>query len=357
MDDGSPELTSETKRKYKFDSRFLDDMLRVSWDTAFTYAAKAMIVIATRYSGEAGARRLREQGYAPEMIEMMKGAGTRCFKHRSGMPVLGIIGKMGNTRMNGGVNALLDTWIRKVSPDQAQGGRYWSNYTWHGDQNPAHPWWSGVQGSDIDLSDMRFSKLNTSWGKNFVENKMPEAHWKLECIERGARVVVITPEYNPTAYRADYWMPLRPESDGSLFLGAMKIIVDENMHDIDFMKSFSDAPILVRTDTLQYLDPRFTTGKVPVTTFIKPSIPGVRRWCSSSPATSGSSEQASTPGPGTTKPGAGPQRHGRVPAWPFTQAKIPSTLPWIPMPMGKKSRPGLTITAKKSGIGTTVIRR
>ena len=48
------ELTPETKRKYKFDSRFLDDMLRVSWDTAFTYAAKAMIIIATRYSGEAG---------------------------------------------------------------------------------------------------------------------------------------------------------------------------------------------------------------------------------------------------------------------------------------------------------------
>ncbi len=103
---------------------------------------------------------------------------------------------------------------------------------------------------------MRFSKLNTSWGKNFVENKMPEAHWKLECIERGARIVVITPEYNPTAYRADYWMPLRPQSDGSIFLGAMKIIVDENLHDIDFLKGHSDAPLLVRTDTLQFLDPR-----------------------------------------------------------------------------------------------------
>ena len=103
---------------------------------------------------------------------------------------------------------------------------------------------------------MRFSKLNTSWGKNFVENKMPEAHWKLECIERGARVVVITPEYNPTAYRADYWMPLRPASDGAIFLGAMKIIVDENMHDIDFLKSYTDSPVLVRTDTLQFLDPR-----------------------------------------------------------------------------------------------------
>src|SRR5437867_1124950 len=101
MDAGSPELTPEVKRKYKFDSRFLDDMVRVSWDTAYTYLAKAVIVVATRYSGEAGARRLREQGYPPEMIEMMKGAGVRCFKHRAGMPVLGIIGKMMNTRFNG----------------------------------------------------------------------------------------------------------------------------------------------------------------------------------------------------------------------------------------------------------------
>ena len=80
-----------------------------------------MVVIGTRYSGEAGARRLREQGYAPEMIEMMKGAGVRTFKHRAGMPVLGIIGKMGNTRMNGGVNALLDSWIRKADPRSGAG--------------------------------------------------------------------------------------------------------------------------------------------------------------------------------------------------------------------------------------------
>ncbi len=178
------------------------------------------------------------------------------MKFRAGMPILGVIGKMAITRMNGGCGALLDTYIRKVKPHQAQGGRYWSNYTWHGDQNPAHPYWSGVQTSDIDMNDMRFSKLNTSWGKNFVENKMPEAHWKLESIERGARIVVIAPEYNPVSYRADYWIPVRPCTDGAFFLGAAKIIFDENMHDHDFCAAYTDMPILVRTDTLQYLDPR-----------------------------------------------------------------------------------------------------
>ena len=113
-----------------------------------------------------------------------------------------------------------------------------------------------TQNCDVDLSDMRFSKLNTSWGKNFVENKMPEAHWKLESIERGARIVVITPEYNPTAYRADYWIPVRPKTDAAIFLGACKIIIDENLQDIDYIRQFTDMPTLVRTDTLQYLDPR-----------------------------------------------------------------------------------------------------
>ena len=116
---------------------------------------------------------------------------------------------------------LLDTWIRKVDPGSGAGRPLLVEL--HLARRPgSRPILGGTatQNSDIDLSDMRFSKLNTSWGKNFVENKMPEAHWKLECIERGARVVVITPEYNPTASRADYWMPFRPQSDGAIFLGA-----------------------------------------------------------------------------------------------------------------------------------------
>ena len=116
---------------------------------------------------------------------------------------------------------------------------------------------------------MRFSKLNTSWGKNFVENKMPEAHWKLESIERGARIVVITPEYNPTAYRADYWIPVRPQTDAALFLGACKLILDENLQDIDYIKEFTDMPLLVRTDTLQYLDPARCDRRFQVPRFLQ----------------------------------------------------------------------------------------
>ena len=256
VDDGCPELAPDVKSKYRFNSRGEDDMLRVSWDTIGTYVAKSWMKIAERYSGESGARRLREQGYPPEMVEAMKGGGVRTFKLRPGMALLGVIGKIGCGRMDNTTCALLDAYVRKVDATKTVGGRTWSSYTWHGDQNPAHPFWSGVQTSDNDHSDMRFVKLHVSWGKNFIEHKMPEAHWMIECMERGGRIVSIAPEYNPPATKSDYWIPIRPGGDGALFLGMMKIFNDENLYDADFCKQFTDMPILVRTDTLTYLDPR-----------------------------------------------------------------------------------------------------
>src|SRR2546425_8143082 len=75
-------------------------------------------------------------------------------------------------------------------------------------------------------------------------------------MERGGRIVVIVPEYSPPATKADYWIPIRPASDACLFLGVIKILFDENLYDADFCKQYTDSPILIRTDTLQYLDPR-----------------------------------------------------------------------------------------------------
>ncbi|KKR31826.1 MAG: Nitrate oxidoreductase alpha subunit NarG, partial [Candidatus Gottesmanbacteria bacterium GW2011_GWC2_39_8] len=171
-DDGFPELTTDdNKKKYKFDSRGTDEFIRLSWDKAEDYIARGFINIATRYSGEEGAKRLTAQGYEPEMIKEMKGAGTMTFKLRGGMGLLGVIGKYGMYRLSNTL-ALLDANIRKVDHEHALGGRTWSNYTWHGDQAPGHPYVHGVQASEIDLNDLRSTKLHIQVGKNLVENKM-----------------------------------------------------------------------------------------------------------------------------------------------------------------------------------------
>ncbi|MBF8283638.1 MAG: nrxA, partial [Anaerolineales bacterium] len=139
-DAGFPGLDENDNRsKYKFDSRGLDELLPVKWEEAYDYIARGMIAIATRYSGEPGAELLRQQGYPEEMIAPMGGAGTRTFKCRGGMGLLGVIGKYGMYRFSNTL-ALLDEHVRKLeNHEDAKGGRAWSNYTWHGDQAPGHP--------------------------------------------------------------------------------------------------------------------------------------------------------------------------------------------------------------------------
>ncbi|MBZ0252620.1 MAG: molybdopterin-dependent oxidoreductase, partial [Candidatus Methylomirabilis sp.] len=251
-DAGYPHLTPELRAEYKFDSRGTDEFLQLSWDEAYRYAAGGLRSIAERYSGEAGKKRLLEQGYQPEMVDAVEGAGTRTIKCRGGMGLLGVIGKYGMYRLSNSL-ALLDAKVRGVGPDQAKGGRNWSNYTWHGDQAPGQPWVHGLQAADCDFNDLRFSKLIVMDGKNLVENKMTDSHWFIECMERGAKIVVIAPEYGPPSTKADYWIPIRPQTDAALFLGVTKIMMDKKQYDADFVTKFTDFPLLVRLDNLRRL--------------------------------------------------------------------------------------------------------
>src|ERR1041384_7988119 len=251
-DAGFPELTRELKALYKFDSRGTDKFERLSWDQAFDYIARGTVAIAKRYSGEAGAKLLKDQGYVPEMIDMMEGAGTRTIKMRGGMGLLGVMGKYGMYRLCNSL-ALLDVHIRGVKHEEAKAGRVWSNYTWHGDQAPGHPWVHGLQNSECDFNDLRFSKLIIMNGKNLVENKLVDSHWFIETMERGAKIVVIAPEYGPPSTKADYWIPIRPETDAALWLGVTRLMMDNKWYDLDFVKKFTDFPLLVRTDNLKRL--------------------------------------------------------------------------------------------------------
>jgi nitrate reductase alpha subunit len=125
---------------------------------------------------------------------------------------------------------------------------HWSNYTWHADQAPGHPFVT-VQNADCDFNDLTNSRLHIQVGKNLVENKMPESHFFHDLLENGGKIVTITPEYSPPATKSDYWIPVRAGlSDTSVFLGVAKIIRRKGLQ--PFVKRFTDLPLLIRTDTL-----------------------------------------------------------------------------------------------------------
>lgn len=247
-DAGFPPLDAELRARYRFDARGDDELVRVSWEDAHRYMAKALVAIARTYSGDEGRRRLETEGYPPEMLDAMDGAGTRTLKFRGGMGLLGVIGKYGMYRF-ANMMALLDDDIRGVGHEAAKGGRLWSNYTWHGDQAPGMPFVHGLQAADTDFNDLRFSKLTIQVGKNLVENKMADSHFFVEAMERGGTIVTITPEYSPPATKADYWIPIRPGTDAALFLGITRLMIDRGQFDADFIRRFTDLPLLIRADT------------------------------------------------------------------------------------------------------------
>jgi nitrate reductase alpha subunit len=247
-DDGFPSLSDkpELRDKYKFNSRGTDTFVKVSWDEIYRYHAQAVLAISRTYSGEDGAKRLAADGYEHEMIEACHGAGTRTCKLRGGMGLLGVIGKYGLYRWSN-MLALVDEAVRKVPPKEALGGRLWSNYTWHGDQAPGHPYVHGLQAADCDFNDMRHAKLHIQCGKNLVENKMPDSHWFIEMMERGGRIVVITPEYSPPATKADYWIQVRPGcTDTALMLGVTKLMMDRDWYDDKFVRAYTGRAVVSR---------------------------------------------------------------------------------------------------------------
>jgi len=50
------------------------------------------------------------------------------------------------------------------------------------------------------------------------------------------------------AAKADEWLPIKADTDAALALGMARIIIERKLYDADFLRDFTDFPILVRQD-------------------------------------------------------------------------------------------------------------
>jgi nitrate reductase alpha subunit len=239
--------------------RARDEWVRLTHDEAAMLVARTLKNVAETYSGEAGMARLRAQHYDEETIQATRGAGTQTMKLRGGMPLLGITRVFGMYRMANAM-ALLDAHVRKVGPDQALGTRGFDNYSWHTDLPPGHPMVTGQQTVEFDLSAVEHCRTVVVWGMNWISTKMPDAHWLTEARLKGTRVVVIACEYSSTSSKADDVVVVRPGTTPALALGFAHVILRDRLYDADYVKRWTDLPVLVRTDTLKCLRARDVFG-------------------------------------------------------------------------------------------------
>ncbi|MDP4128129.1 MAG: molybdopterin-dependent oxidoreductase, partial [Bacillota bacterium] len=129
-----------------------------------------------------------------------------------------------------------------------------AGYTMHHayDQNgdlPMHwPMTFGVQTEEMEPSEWVNSRYMAVFGSNILQTRLPDAHFLVEARNRGAKLVVFDPNFSATAAKADEWIPVKSSSDAALALGMAKVIIDENLYDEAFIKTYTDLPLLVRSD-------------------------------------------------------------------------------------------------------------
>ncbi len=80
------------------------------------------------------------------------------------------------------------------------------------------------------------AELIVLWGTNLVSTGVHAIPFIQKARARGAKLIVVDPRITRTTMMADWHIQPRPGTDGALALGMMKIIVDEGLHDTDFMK-------------------------------------------------------------------------------------------------------------------------
>jgi nitrate reductase alpha subunit len=236
--------------------RGTDEWIRIPWDEATRIAARTIANVAETFNGEDGSQKLLDQGYEPEMVEAMHGAGVQAIKMRGGMPLLGI-GRIFGFYRFANMLALLDRKLRPdVPPEETLGGRAFDNYAWHTDLPPGHPMVTGSQTVDFDLFAAEQSQLLVIIGMNWICTKMPDGHWIGDARLKGTRVVVISADYMPTANKADEVVILRPGTDTAFLLGVARELIAKGLYDKPAVIQRTDLPFLVRLDTGERLDAR-----------------------------------------------------------------------------------------------------
>ena len=124
-----------------------------------------------------------------------------------------------------------------------------TSFDFNGDLPMGMPITFGVQNAEHEAKDWANSRFLLLVGSNPVETRIPDVHFIFDAVERGARLVVVDPSFSPTAAKADAHLRVKPGTDAALALALCRQVLVDGAWDEAFMRTYTDAPLLVRRDT------------------------------------------------------------------------------------------------------------
>ncbi len=91
------------------------------------------------------------------------------------------------------------------------------------------------------LFDIEHADVIVCWGKNPASDEGPRTLLKRikAAQKRGAHLIAVDPRLTGIGELADWWVPVRPGSDGALALALLKVIIAEGRYDHEFVRDFT----------------------------------------------------------------------------------------------------------------------
>ncbi len=132
------------------------------------------------------------------------------------------------------------------------GGTCLSFYDWYCDLPPASPQTWGEQTDVPESADWYNAGFLMLWGSNVPQTRTPDAHFYTEARYRGAKSVVVSPDYSEAAKFSDLWLHPQQGTDAALAMAMGHVILKEYHLDRqakyfeDYARQYTDMPMLVR---------------------------------------------------------------------------------------------------------------
>jgi nitrate reductase / nitrite oxidoreductase, alpha subunit len=132
------------------------------------------------------------------------------------------------------------------------GGTCMSFYDWYCDLPPASPMTWGEQTDVPESADWYNSGFIMLWGSNVPQTRTPDAHFFTEARYKGAKAVVISPDYSEASKFGDVWLSPKQGTDAALAMAFGHVILKEFYLDrqVDYFqeyaRQYTDMPMLVR---------------------------------------------------------------------------------------------------------------
>src|SRR3954447_210706 len=99
------------------------------------------------------------------------------------------------------------------------------------------------------LPDLDAAGCILYWGYNPSASRLVHATATTAALRRGARLVVVDPRRAGLATKAHHWLRVRPGTDAALALALTSVMIERGWYDDEFVRTWTNAPLLVREDT------------------------------------------------------------------------------------------------------------